>query len=137
MQSSEPQQPSCEVQKPPRPRQQRLVPTTSWHERPSVQQPGALAPGVQRAPSVSPQVAGAWQRPAVQSSVPQQPSELVHAPPALRQQRLVPTTSWHTRPSAQQLGALPPTEHVAASASPQVAGAWQRPETQSSVPQQP
>ena len=55
--------------------------------------------------------------------MPQHPREFSHDPPALLQQRLVPTTSWQVRPPAQQLGAEAPTVHVAASASPQVAGA--------------
>lgn len=122
---------------PPNPLQQRFVPTTSAQRRPPVQQPGADAPGVQRVDSASEHVAAPWQRPDTQSSVPQHPREFAQAPPVVLQQRFVPTTSWHERPPAQQFGAAPPTVHVAASASPQVAGAWQRPETHSRLPQQP
>ena len=53
--------------------------------------------------------------------MPQHPDEVVHAPPALLQQRLVPTTSAHERPPVQQPGALPPGVHAAASAREQVA----------------
>lgn len=163
MQSSVPQQPSEPVHAPPAPRQQRLVPTTSWHERLSAQQFGALPPTEHVAASASPQVAGAWHRPETQSSVPQQPEEVVHAPPALLQQRLVPTTSAHDRPAAQQFGAAPPAVHAAASASEHAAviarqtpdwqvvpaqqsvlarqvapaGLQQRPPSQSPSPQQP
>lgn len=45
----------------------------------------------------------------------------MHAPPGLLQQRLVPTTSAHDRPPAQQLGAVPVAEQV--TASPRVQGA--------------
>ena len=137
MHSSEPQQPRSSLHEPPKPRQHTFTPPMLPQVRPSVQHPGAAAPGVHRAASPSMHAAGAWQRPLTQSSVPQQPSELVHDPPAALQHRFVPTTSWQARPPAQQLGAAAPTVHVAASARPQVAAAWQRPLTQSSDPQQP
>jgi hypothetical protein len=103
----------------------------------SAQQFGAAPPTVQVAASARPQVAGAWQRPLTQSSDPQQPAEVVHALPALAQQRLVPPTVAQERPAAQHIGAVPPGVHAAASAREHVEViARQVPETQVAPAQQ-
>ena len=112
------------------------MPTTSWHARPPAQQLGAAAPTVHVAASARPHVAAAWQRPLTQSSDPQQPAEVVHAPPLLLQQRLVPDTAAQLRPPAQQLGAVPVVVHAAASASPQVAVAARQTPPMQVVPAQ-
>jgi hypothetical protein len=93
MHSSEPQQPRSSLHDPAKPRQHRFTPPMLPQVRPSVQQPGAAAPGVHRVASPSVHDAGAWHRPLTQSSVPQQPREFVHDPPAALQHRFVPTTS--------------------------------------------